>query len=701
MIYGLSGLANSQDDTEQVTIANGLSEHGSSAPLEVSDTVNSPDDQVHSSSNLQESVENALPVIEEEYDTLDRREGLRDDHGSPTKREGFGGVPRGDRTPPKRREGDRTPPNKRFGGDRSPPKRREGFGGDRTPPTRREGFEAPPIRREGFEGDCTPPTRREGYTSRDRYHGSPTRRNFSGDHGSPTTTKNFGGGGSPIRRSFVGDQHSSPTRREDGFRVTHVPLTDREENRPTGRLSGGLGGVTGSMPSLKREVRRDGGGYEGYGRQRGDRQHWNSPPVQGSVGDVEHKSISSLLQQRHVPAPPLPPRTFSETEIPMEGRGYEYSTEHRANHAPNHLHYHRRGPSGSKHSGGGVSPSSHYIGHRERLSSNQSPPQRYSSPSSPSPYPSTPSPCPPQEPHLSQGLPHHRSQPYYPRHSYGGSSQYSYQSQHRGGRSQNEIKSHSPHHPRSRQENNPSPQPNSYHQLPHYSPSNSSGHSTRCSYQSRGDDPHSKPNYWHQNSSGRPSPRGGEELYNSYQDDVVVNGNPTEYSAMLKKRHSTSGIREGDARYSLRAYRRRGSHGDTMASENWWDYRQGDAGYSPAASSGGGGDRKHFKYPANPGGRNPQAWKGGQRPANGTWPEEEDTVSHTSSSLPLHSNPEYSLYEEDEEMGEERGSQHLAARPRVYESGRHVSRHKRLRHSTTTSLTSLPDISGVSAGQVS
>lgn len=173
-----------------------------------------------------------------------------------------------------------------------------------------------------------------------------------------------------------------------------------------------------------------------------------------------------------------------------------------------------------------------------------------------------------------------------------------------------------------------------------------------------------------------------------------MNGNPTEYSAMLKKRHSTSGIREGDARYSLRAYRRRGSHGDTMASENWWDYRQGDAGYSPAASSGGGGDRKHFKYPANPGGRNPQAWKGGQRPANGTWPEEEDTVSHTSSSLPLHSNPEYSLYEEDEEMGEERGSQHLAARPRVYESGRHVSRHKRLRHSTTTSLTSLPDISG-------
>ena len=42
-----------------------------------------------------------------------------------------------------------------------------------------------------------------------------------------------------------------------------------------------------------------------------------------------------------------------------------------------------------------------------------------------------------------------------------------------------------------------------------------------------------------------------------------------------------------------------------------------------------------------------------------------------------------------------------ASRPRrmsaqdVHDSTRHVSRHKRLRHSTITSLTSLPDISGV------
>lgn len=193
--------------------------------------------------------------------------------------------------------------------------------------------------------------------------------------------------------------------------------------------------------------------------------------------------------------------------------------------------------------------------------------------------------------------------------------------------------------------------------------------------------------------------------YDSYQEEMVNGrGSPAEYNsaALVKKRgvhYSTpGGVRGGDARTSLRAYRRRGSQGDAVASENSrWDYRQGE--YSPVSS---GGDRKHFKYPANPGPRNQQAWKGGQRTTNGTWHEDEDTISHTSSSLPLHTNPDYSLYEEDEEMGDEKSSKYLAARSRydpasLHDSGRHVSRHKRLRHSTITSLTSLSsDITAVS-----
>ena len=108
-----------------------------------------------------------------------------------------------------------------------------------------------------------------------------------------------------------------------------------------------------------------------------------------------------------------------------------------------------------------------------------------------------------------------------------------------------------------------------------------------------------------------------------------------------------------------------------------------------------------------------QALRKGQQPSprsNGAWQEEEvEIVPPTSTSLPLHSNPDYSLYEEDEELegeGEVRENRR-ADRPRagsmqetasLHEGGWHVPRHKRLRHSTITSLTSLShsDIIGVS-----
>lgn len=709
VIYGLSGLASSQDDGEE---DNGMSEHGSSGLLEVSDTVTSPDDRAQSS--LQGSIDNTLPVIEEEYgsnhDSLIKREGFGSNHDSSMgnhtpskKREGFG-----DHSPPKMKEGfggsDRTPPNKRFG-DRTPPVRRDGIGGDRTPPTRRD----------GFDGDRTAPTRKEGYISPTKREGHPN---------------------SPVRRSSVGspnrkgDHHSSPTRRGEGLMVHQVPLADRENSRQSSRqarwLGSGSGGIAGSMPLLKREPRIDGGAYEGsgYGKQQGDYKHWNSPPlVQGSIGDVEHKSISSVLrqrQQRHgnQPPPHLPPRAFSETEVTMEGRG-QYGTEHRADHT----NYHYRGPSGNNRNGGGG-------GHRERLNSS---PHHYSSPSSPHyssqspPYPPTPSPHPPP-----QGSPHHR--PPYHNYPYGRTSPY-YQS-HRGsgggggggGGGGNEIKRRSPQYhnrPHSIHEDNLSPPHHHHHHHQHqhqpppprYSPLHTSGHSTRPSYHPRGDErPHSKPTYWHQHSSGRSSSQGGEDLalsYESYHNDIMGSGggNSAEYSnggtGLKKSRgiyHSTPGIRAGDTPRYLHSYRRRSSQGDAGPSENWW---QGDQAYSPAASSGGGvgGERKHFKYPAYQGGsanRNPQAsWKGGQQPPNGTWQEdEEDTVSRTSSSLPLNTNPSYSLYEEDEDRRPVRPRAGSHDQASLHDSRRHVPRHIRLRHSTITSLTSLPDINGVSVGVV-
>jgi len=96
---------------------------------------------------------------------------------------------------------------------------------------------------------------------------------------------------------------------------------------------------------------------------------------------------------------------------------------------------------------------------------------------------------------------------------------------------------------------------------------------------------------------------------------------------------------------------------------------------------------------------------------NGAWQEEEEEVEivpPTSTSLPLNSNPDYSLYEEDEDLeGEEAREHGRTSRQRtgsmqdtasLHEGGWHVPRHKRLRHSTITSLTSLShsDITGVS-----
>lgn len=208
--------------------------------------------------------------------------------------------------------------------------------------------------------------------------------------------------------------------------------------------------------------------------------------------------------------------------------------------------------------------------------------------------------------------------------------------------------------------------------------------------------------------------------YDSYQEEMMVNGgSPVEYNLPRKKgpQYSSTpgsgGSRGGGslAHSSMRVCKRNYNPGDAIATESlgWESHnhqqqhhhreqqqqQQGEPAYSPAA---GGGGSKHFKYPGNPGPRNQQAWNRSHRNSNGTW-EDDDTASHTSSSLPLHTQPEYPLCEEDEEVREEedKGAKYSASRRRgsdQHENGRQVSRHKRLRHSTITSLTSLSDITG-------
>lgn len=203
------------------------------------------------------------------------------------------------------------------------------------------------------------------------------------------------------------------------------------------------------------------------------------------------------------------------------------------------------------------------------------------------------------------------------------------------------------------------------------------------------------------------------------------------------RRKGSAPVIRGDARSSLRAYRYQhssggSSQGDTVASENLeWDYSRqgagggGGGGHVHSPTSAGVGPAKHFKYPAYVGStaaggqRNSQhqAWKGSGghhhrhhvtgATSNGTWNEEEedeDNSGRVSTSLPTDAKADFSLYEEDEIEGSRvaaaaRVPRRMSAQDVLQDSERrHVSRHKRLRHSTITSLTSLPDISGVREG---
>ena len=197
----------------------------------------------------------------------------------------------------------------------------------------------------------------------------------------------------------------------------------------------------------------------------------------------------------------------------------------------------------------------------------------------------------------------------------------------------------------------------------------------------RGRDPQSKTNNW-QEGSGRSDSGSDQPSF----DNHVTNG------------HSHPDF--NDRRYDYQ-YKRRHSHDDAIPS----DRSKQEKCKSPA--SAGIVERRHFRYPTTS-----SELQSNHHRQNGEWYEEEMAPQQGSSSLPLQSNHNYSLYEEDEDMEEDEGSLRASGKerksihdPSMLEGSRHVSRHKRLRHSTITSLISLSsqysDITGVSVRDIS
>lgn len=734
VIYGLSGLANSQDDPEQTTpittpiiitttvptshafVGVGgvnkqqlLLQHESSPSQETS----SSDVFVQSSSDMQDSLEmtGTLHVIQEETLAGRRKGGDKNEFGTGS---GTHATTRGG-----------------MGMSQDSLSRRDEFGrnsvkgslssvvAENVSSSRQDG------RKSSYEGSGYEENEREGRKS------------------------SYAGEGIP-------GENNRRESRKDSRGTRYV------ENRGDGRLNGYGGEEFG-------ENRREGTRMNGFGRIGDSYNHQWKAPVQGSVADVEHKSVSSLLQQRQQENTPLSnhtPRTYSESELARESR-WDYDAECQTSHA-----HHERGPS----HGAAKSPQ-HYGSHRDKLISSS-----YSHLHPPSPqHPQDPpiSPPPPHQSsssyrHATNGYPHRPSSaPYRPSSSVGlgGSSQHRPPS--RGGSSPHRPSSGvlSPHRPSS--SGAPTPQdmpPYGYRHTPRDTPPHRYGHTPQDTHphgytptqrdtpthvphpyeyeygsSSRGPSPlvtspheygppqHRYPSPHHRNSETTkyPSPQ-------HYPQALPDNSNPHHQEKLQQYSHSqsnpslkyhqfrgdeppppkpsynqwqrNSGVTRGDARSSLRAYRYQHSNSrDTVASENLeWDHRQGQQ-RSPASAGVVG--EKHFKTPAYVGAaggqRNSQAWKAGHHAAttNGTWNDDEDNSSRVSSSLPADSKADFSLYEEDEIEGSEvaaSSTRRMSAPAHdVQDSMRHVSRHKRLRHSTITSLTSLPDISGVCEGYIS
>lgn len=490
-----------------------------------------------------------------------------------------------------------------------------------------------------------------------------------------------------------------------------------------------------------------------------EKDQWHGP-MNGSVTDVEHKSVSVILQQQqqqqpglfagYMPSgdprvspnpPPLPPRTFSEVDISKENReAYHLSTT--GHSSPTSTRDTLSSPPPPQSSGGSfrdrTSPPhdrsrthrstpqlcssstkyhhhhNHHSSHTHHPSHSHHPPHHHQSKRHSLPTPHY------QQPPGKNHPPNSRS----PRHNHSQPSSYNrpsiplqhHHNQHHPHITNGTSSSYSSHHS--------SLWPHQEH-APYHSPSKQQQQHSTPSYgymhgNERDSDQQSQ-NHW-KDSHGRSfTGTPNQSSYDhSYEADVSTGGSPTNafyHSTRSSSQSNTTLESRPDLHYSHHAYNRRYSHGDSHPEEEGI-ISPGRNSYqmktrSPA--SAGADQSKTFQYPSSySSSHHYQALRKGQSSkTNGVWQEDDEYPEPvTSSSLPLHTSPEYSLYEEDEreEVEGERESRTTSStsRPRrgsVQETastheGGYVSRHKRLRHSTITSLTSLSqysDIAGVSS----
>ena len=515
-------------------------------------------------------------------------------------------------------------------------------------------------------------------------------------------------------------------------------------------------------------------GRNRYGPERGselelDTDHWNSTTHEET--DLEHKTIATILQQQQQPfsrfmpsrdprespnPPPLPPRTFDEMDVSMvDDEEYHFGrigspTRVRENlplpplPSPSGKSFREQPLAAMDHRKAHQSTPQLHHAHFKQSPTHQEPrtyylsshPQSNHSPHSqshPHPHPR------PHSHHSHQQHHHHHARQSFPTSQPGSSPRHHHD--HSPSRKQTTSASSSQHRQHNQQFSlsQPSTLPQSHthnsshshhhHNSPAYpQPSQPSSsprqHSSPSSYRSTrggGSERDSQRSQRHRRDSNSTSCTGsGSPVVSShdqsYDADQSQDGTTSSviYRSGRRSAQSNSTLEpRSDLRYSYRAAGQRYSFDedsmleDAVVSPGNNDHHRN--GRSP--SSNGMESNKQSKY-SHSSTQHYQAARKGQPPrTNGAWQEEEEFVPPTTKSLPLHSHPNYSLCEEDEECEEVQRKNYQrsssSGRPRagslhdtasLHEGGWHVPRHKRLRHSTITSLTSLThsDVTGVS-----
>ncbi len=487
----------------------------------------------------------------------------------------------------------------------------------------------------------------------------------------------------------------------------------------------GSGGVCSPLDGHRGNLsRRSGFGQGGASEHKADANSWSRNNGRLEESEPEHKSISRTMEDkkhhRYMPSgdprdspgppPPLPPRTFGEADtslgneeefhlgssnnggareslplppLPSSSRGASgqdqkmRQTPSLQNSTHSRVHYHQQS-STSRHSSS------------DQPDLRSSPSHHYNQPGRKQPSGSSFS-----------GLNHRHGNH---QHSLSQPSSLSHGHTHSSSHQGSPHYSHHRQHTRSPTYSSHTQQASSPRQQ-HSSPSSSSASYRSSNFGARGaaeresQRSHTHHHQWRDShmttsSAGDSSPVPSAHDQ-SYDADQSQDGSSLyRMSGRMSSESSMEPIRS-DLHHSHRMCRRYSYDNSALARDAVISPTHGHSSVTGPESFRHGYSGNSHHYPAV---------RKGQAKNNGAWQEEgepdEEFVPPTSKSLPLHSNPKYSLYEEDEESEEveikryQRSSS--SGRPRagsettsVHEGGWHVPRHKRLRHSTITSLTSL------------